>query len=66
MAGTDYLINCIEVAGTACIRPDNDIPLRHGSFNASGTRSGRKACAEIKAMALEMFGAEKDYLPGYR
>lgn len=30
LPGTDYLINCIEVAGMACVRPDNDIPLKYG------------------------------------
>lgn len=30
MEGSDYIVNCIEVSGTECVRCDNDIPLEYG------------------------------------
>ena len=30
MSGSTYIVNCIEVSGTACVRFDNDIPAKYG------------------------------------
>lgn len=40
LAGTDYLINSIEVSGLACVRSDNDIPLRYGISQNIGDTIG--------------------------
>jgi alpha-galactosidase len=40
LKGTDYLISTIEVAGTACVRHDNDIPLKYGIDQCIGDTIG--------------------------
>ncbi|HOX05093.1 MAG TPA: alpha-glucosidase/alpha-galactosidase [Planctomycetota bacterium] len=40
LPGTDYVINCIEVSGTACVRHDNDIPLKYGIDQCIGDTIG--------------------------
>jgi alpha-galactosidase len=40
LPGTDYLINCIEVSGLACVRHDNDIPARYGIDQCIGDTIG--------------------------
>lgn len=40
MPGTNYLISTIEVSGTACVRFDNDIPLRYGIDQCIGDTIG--------------------------
>jgi alpha-galactosidase len=40
LRNTDYLINCIEVSGLACVRHDNDIPLRYGIDQCIGDTIG--------------------------
>jgi alpha-galactosidase len=40
MAGSHYIINCIEVSGTACVRLDNDIPLKYGVSQCIGDTIG--------------------------
>ncbi len=40
LRGTDYLINCIEVSGLACVRHDNDIPARYGIDQCIGDTIG--------------------------
>lgn len=40
LRGTDYLINCIEVSGLACVRLDNAIPARHGIDQCIGDTIG--------------------------
>ncbi|MFA6175974.1 MAG: alpha-glucosidase/alpha-galactosidase [Phycisphaerae bacterium] len=40
LAGADYIINCIEVGGPACVRPDNDIPLQYGIDQCIGDTLG--------------------------
>lgn len=40
MADSDYLVNCIEVSGTACVRLDNDIPGRYGLDQCIGDTIG--------------------------
>ena len=37
---TDYIINCIEVSGMACVRFDNDIPARYGIDQCIGDTIG--------------------------
>lgn len=37
---TDYLISTIEVSGTACVRYDNDIPLKYGIDQCIGDTIG--------------------------
>ncbi|MCP3967105.1 MAG: alpha-galactosidase [Lentisphaerae bacterium] len=36
----DYIINCIEVSGTECVRFDNDIPLEYGVDQCIGDTVG--------------------------
>lgn len=38
--GVDYIVNSIEVAGLACIRPDNDIPRQFGVSQNIGDTIG--------------------------
>ena len=38
--GADYIINCIEVSGTECVRYDNDIPLEYGVDQCIGDTIG--------------------------
>jgi len=40
LAGADYIINCIEVSGTDCVRFDNDIPLKYGVDQCIGDTLG--------------------------
>ena len=40
LAGTDYIINSIEVSGLACVRFDNDIPLKYGVSQNIGDTIG--------------------------
>jgi alpha-galactosidase len=40
LPGTDYLISTIEVSGVACVRFDNDIPLRYGIDQCIGDTIG--------------------------
>ena len=40
MAGSDYLVNCIEVSGTGCVHFDNDIPLKYGVDQCIGDTIG--------------------------
>lgn len=40
MAGSDYIVSCIEVAGMACVRYDNDIPLKYGIKQCIGDTIG--------------------------
>src|SRR5579862_2930816 len=40
MAKSDYLVNCIEVSGTACVRFDNDIPAKFGIDQCIGDTIG--------------------------
>lgn len=40
LVGADYIINCIEVSGTECVRFDNDIPLEYGVDQCIGDTIG--------------------------
>jgi len=40
MADSDYIINMIEVAGLACVRPDYEIPLKYGVDQCIGDTIG--------------------------
>ncbi|MDB6093327.1 MAG: glycoside hydrolase [Verrucomicrobia bacterium] len=40
MADSDYIVNCIEVSGTACVRFDNDIPATYGIDQCIGDTIG--------------------------
>jgi len=40
LKGSDYLINCIEVSGPACVKWDNDIPLKYGVDQCIGDTIG--------------------------
>ena len=40
LAGSDYIIICVEVSGTACVRFDNDIPLKYGVSQCIGDTIG--------------------------
>jgi alpha-galactosidase len=40
LPGSDYIVNCIEVSGTACVRFDNDIPLKYGIDQCIGDTIG--------------------------
>ena len=40
LTGADYIINCIEVSGTECVRYDNDIPLEYGVDQCIGDTIG--------------------------
>jgi len=40
LPGADYVVNCIEVSGTACVRHDNDIPLKYGVSQCIGDTIG--------------------------
>ncbi|WP_052362367.1 alpha-glucosidase/alpha-galactosidase [Geminisphaera colitermitum] len=37
---SDYVVNCIEVSGTACVVHDNDIPLKYGIDQCIGDTIG--------------------------
>ncbi|HEX4084792.1 MAG TPA: alpha-glucosidase/alpha-galactosidase [Chthoniobacteraceae bacterium] len=40
LPGTDYIVNCIEVSGVACVRIDNDIPAKYGIDQCIGDTIG--------------------------
>jgi alpha-galactosidase len=40
LAGSDYVVNCIEVSGTECVHWDNDIPLKYGVDQCIGDTIG--------------------------
>lgn len=40
LPGTDYIVNAIEVSGLACVRYDNDIPLKYGVSQNIGDTIG--------------------------
>jgi len=40
LKGSDYVVNCIEVSGTECVRFDNDIPLKYGIDQCIGDTTG--------------------------
>jgi alpha-galactosidase len=40
LPGSDYVINCIEVSGLACVRFDNDIPAKYGIDQCIGDTMG--------------------------
>lgn len=40
LAGTDYIVNSIEVSGLECVRHDNDIPLEYGVSQNIGDTIG--------------------------
>ncbi len=40
LSGADYVISCIEVSGTECVRFDNDIPLEYGVDQCIGDTIG--------------------------
>ena len=40
MSGSTYIVNCIEVSGTACVRFDNDIPAKYGINQCIGDTIG--------------------------
>lgn len=40
LKGSDYIVNCIEVSGTSCVRFDNDIPARYGIDQCIGDTIG--------------------------
>ena len=40
MADSDYLICCVEVSGTDCVKFDNDIPLKYGIDQCIGDTIG--------------------------
>jgi alpha-galactosidase len=40
MAGSDYLVNCIEVSGIECVKFDNDIPLKYAVDQCIGDTIG--------------------------
>ncbi len=40
LGGSDYVICCVEVSGTACVRHDNDIPAKYGVSQCIGDTIG--------------------------
>lgn len=40
LKNTDYVINCIEVSGVACVKHDNEIPLSYGIDQCIGDTIG--------------------------
>ena len=40
LGGSDYVICCVEVSGTACVRFDNDIPAKYGISQCIGDTIG--------------------------
>jgi alpha-galactosidase len=40
LAGTDYIVVCVEVSGLACVRHDNDIPAKYGINQCIGDTIG--------------------------
>ena len=66
LKGTDYLISTIEVSGTACVRYDNDIPLKYGIDQCIGDTIGpggiMKALRTLPVF-LEILRDAKKYCP---
>ena len=66
MEGADYVINCIEVSGTECVRFDNDIPLEYGIDQCIGDTIGPgglfKALRTVPVF-LEMLRDVEKYCP---
>jgi len=67
LPGTDYIINCIEVSGTECVRHDNDIPLKYGIDQCIGDTIGpggiMKALRTVPAW-LEILADVERLCPG--
>lgn len=40
LPGSDYVVCCVEVSGTACVQFDNDIPLKYGIDQCIGDTIG--------------------------
>lgn len=40
LSRSDYVVNCIEVSGTACVKFENDIPLKYGVDQCIGDTIG--------------------------
>lgn len=40
LPGSDYVVNCIEVSGLPCVRPDYEIPARYGVKQCIGDTIG--------------------------
>lgn len=40
LAGTDYIVVCVEVSGVSCVRHDNDIPAKFGVNQCIGDTIG--------------------------
>lgn len=40
LPNSDYIVSCIEVSGTACVRYDNDIPAKYGIDQCIGDTIG--------------------------
>jgi len=40
LSGTDYIVVCVEVSGTDCVRFDNDIPAKYGIDQCIGDTIG--------------------------
>jgi len=40
MAGSDYIVNCVEVSGVECVKFDNDIPAKYGVDQCIGDTIG--------------------------
>jgi len=40
LAGSDYVVSCVEVSGADCVRYDNDIPLEYGVAQCIGDTIG--------------------------
>ncbi len=63
LADTDYIINCIEVSGAACVEMDNDIPLKYGVDQCIGDTIGPgglfKSLRTIPAWVKILQDAEK-------
>ena len=51
LPGTDYLISTIEVSGVACVRADNDIPMKYGIDQCIGDTVGPGGV--MKALTFE-------------
>src|SRR5713226_9316599 len=47
LAGSNYIVNSIEVAGLQNVRADYDIPLRYGVDQCSETPSGQAASSRL-------------------
>jgi len=63
LSDSDYIVNCIEVSGAACVEMDNDIPLKYGVDQCIGDTIGPgglfKALRTIPAWVDILRDAEK-------